>query len=255
MSGRELAHLLKRTSLSAIISASRLVANRLDFLQGLDYLVFSPDTKAVLLERQQLHKIIEHETWVFGEEFALTASDKSLTEVLKKHLGILRPDELQVVRRGDKSKGIVDLMLSRTIPQSRAEQRERLIIELKRPTKKIDGTVLNQVESYAHAVAEDERFRDTKTRWIFWAVSNEMDTDARRRTHQSDRPEGMSFVDHDTRIEVWAKTWGQLIQDCRARLNLFQQSLQYTADEESALEYVRGLYQQYLPSPALGQAS
>jgi hypothetical protein len=180
-----------------------------------------------------------------------------LTEVLRKHLGVLRPDELKAVVRGDQSTGIVDLMLSRTVPQPRAEQREHLIIELKRPTKKIDATVLDQVESYAHAVAEDERFRDTNTRWIFWAVSNEMDAAARRRTHQtgSGRADGISFIDHTTRIEVWAKTWGQLIEDCRARLNLFQQSLQYTADEGSALEYVRGLYQQYLPASAMGQAS
>src|SRR5260370_28773255 len=72
----DLAQLLKRTSLSAIITASKLVANRLDFLQGLDFLVFNPESKDMLLERNQLHKIVENEAWIFGEVINLTLYDQ-----------------------------------------------------------------------------------------------------------------------------------------------------------------------------------
>lgn len=74
----ELATLLKRTSLEAIINASKMVANRLNFLEGLELLVFDPEIKGKVLERRHLHKIIADETWIFGEEFNLTLSDKSL---------------------------------------------------------------------------------------------------------------------------------------------------------------------------------
>ena len=57
-----------------IISASRSIADRLDFLQALRHLTGDPDTKGALLERQQLHLILEDETWVFGEEYALAAA-------------------------------------------------------------------------------------------------------------------------------------------------------------------------------------
>jgi hypothetical protein len=44
----ELEQLLRRTTLSAIISAARVVANRLDFLRGLEVLLFEPENKKVL---------------------------------------------------------------------------------------------------------------------------------------------------------------------------------------------------------------
>jgi hypothetical protein len=254
----QLAQLLRKTSLSAIISSSKLVANRIDFLKGLEYLVFEPESKEVLLERRQLHKILEHETWIFGEQFNLTLSDQSLTEVLRRHLRILGREHEAVnasVHRENGSSGIVDLMLSRIIPMPRADQREHLVVELKRPSKKIDLEVLHQIQSYAFAVAEDERFRDTETTWVFWAMSNEMSNDARRSAHQSNRPEGLVFEDAQVRIQVWAKTWGQLLEDCRARLDFFQRSLEYTADDESALEYLRTVYAQYMPSALLDQES
>src|SRR5207302_281427 len=105
------------------------------FLKGLEYLVFDPESKQVLLERSQLHRILEHHTWLFGEEFNLTVSDQSLTEVLRKHLALLRkePSDSAPVLREDGSTGIVDLMLSRQVPQTRREEREHLVVELKRP--------------------------------------------------------------------------------------------------------------------------
>jgi hypothetical protein len=170
----EFATLLKKTTLPAMIKASRIVTDRLDFLKALELLVFNPKSKATLLERQQLHKILADHTWIFGEEFNLTVNDKSLTEVLAKHLQLMgrKLEDDQPVLRNDDSVGIVDLMLSRRIPQPKAEEREHLVIELKRPKQDVDGAVAAQIESYAIAVATDERFRDTKTRWIFWAISN-----------------------------------------------------------------------------------
>lgn len=57
----ELAELLKKTPLSSIIGFSKIVANRLDFLLGLEALLFDTENKKQLLERDQLHKILEHE--------------------------------------------------------------------------------------------------------------------------------------------------------------------------------------------------
>ena len=68
----------------------------------------------------------------------------------------------RLLLRDDGTVGIVDLMLSRSIPQSRADEREHLIVALKRPKKMIDSGVYDQIESYAMAVAAVERFRDTK---------------------------------------------------------------------------------------------
>jgi hypothetical protein len=92
----EFAELLRRTSLDAIITASKTVADRLTFLTGLGLLLFDPESKKQLLERRQLHRMLAENTWVFGEEFHLTLDDQSLTELLKKHRQELG-DEIDIV--------------------------------------------------------------------------------------------------------------------------------------------------------------
>jgi hypothetical protein len=247
----ELAALLKKTSLTAIINAAKIVANRLNFVAGLETLVFDPESKRQLLERSQLHRILAGETWIFGEEFNLTVDDQSLNEVLRKHIALLgrSPDDFDKapVIRDDGSTAIVDIMLSRIVPQPRSDEREHLVIELKRPSVKIDPEIAAQIKSYAFAVAEDERFKDTKTRWIFWVISNEMTEAVRREARQRNRPEGILFEDEENRITVWVHTWGQIIESSRSRLSFFKEKLEYSADQDSGLDYLRKTHNKYLP--------
>ena len=72
----ELAELLEKTTLSAIINASKLVADRLDLLAGLEVLLFDPETKGKIKERKHLHRILAENTWIFGEEFNLSVDDE-----------------------------------------------------------------------------------------------------------------------------------------------------------------------------------
>jgi hypothetical protein len=244
---QELAELIEKTSLEAIISASRVVADRLDFLAGLELLVFDPVSKESLLERAQLHRIIAEHTWLFGERFNLSADDQSLTEVLRKHLEA-RGEPVVIdepVRREDGSIGIVDLMLSRRIPHPNPEEREHLVIELKRPKMKIEDKAADQVRSYALAVAKDPRFRDTTTEWIFWVVSDEMTEGVRDQSEQEGRPRGI--LHRKGNITVWVKTWAEIIEECKARLNFFEEKLQYRASRETGLDYLQRAYAQYVP--------
>jgi hypothetical protein len=253
----ELARLLRKTSLAAIINSSRLVANRLDFLRGLEILVFDEDTKNTLLERQQLHRIVAEHTWLFSESFNLTVDDQSLTEVLKRHIDMSGLDLMDdsEVRRSDGSTGIIDLMFARSVPQPKPELREYLIVELKRPTVPIDDKALLQVDSYANAIIDDERFREAPADWIFWAVSNRMTDSVRRKVNQKDRPEGLYYEGNDGHVKIWVKTWGQIIDDCRSRLRLFERQLEYKADRASAVDYLRRTHNKYLPRAIAGSAS
>jgi hypothetical protein len=73
-------------------SAATLVADRMKFLEALRFILFDYDARHKLRERSQLHKILEQNTWIFGEEYNLCASDKDLTTVLKAHREKLDPD-------------------------------------------------------------------------------------------------------------------------------------------------------------------
>ena len=249
----DLAELLKKSTLTAIITSAKIVADRLNFIRGLEILVFDRDSKEQLLERDQLHQILAEETWIFGENFHLTNNEDTLEEVLQKYLDRLgkrsddEDDAAPVKREGGKG-GRIDLMLARIVPRSHDDEWEHLVVELKRPSKKVDGTVISQIKSYAIAVAQDDRFRDTKTKWVFWVLSNEMTEEARRDARQRGRPEGVVYDDSELNITVWAKTWGRLLQDCRARLNFFKKNLNYEADRESAKDYLRKTHEKYLPT-------
>lgn len=247
----ELAELLQRTSLEAIINASKVVADRLNFLAGLELLVFEEPSKSTLRERSQLHRILADHTWIFGEEFNLSVDDQSLTSVLRAHLKYLGREAVdsESVLRDDGSRGIVDLMLSRLVPQPKLDEREHLVVELKAPRVDIDNAAMLQLQGYAEAVAQDARFKDTKTRWVFWALSNEVKEVVRNTARQPSRPEGLYYEDPERRYTMWVKTWGQIILECKGRLQFFQSHLNYAADNESALAYLRAAHAKYLPKP------
>lgn len=247
----DLAELLSQTSLSAIINASKVVADRLNFLTGIEGLLFDADTKQRLLERTQLHRMLAPNTWLFGEEYNLTVDDESLESVLAKHLSLLGRDPAEVgddpVLREDGTQGVVDLMLSRSVPQPDPMVREHLVIELKRPTQKIDDKVLAQIKSYAFAVTNDERFRDTGTKWRFVAVSNDLSPSVRRQANQRNRPPGLVHEDDDP-MTVWVFTWSQLLQRARSRLEFFRKELNFSATQDGAKSHLQKVYAKYLPS-------
>jgi hypothetical protein len=247
----ELVELLDRTTLTDIITATRQVTDRLDWLRGLEALVFEPELRGILKERSQLHRMLAAETWIFGEEYALTADDESLTTVLKRHIGLLERDELasevdEEVLRADGSRGIVDLMLSRAVLR-REKLREHLIVELKRPSVAIGTKEITQVKSYAHAVAEDARFRDTNTRWQFWVVSTEVTTDGERERNQHGRPFGLVYESDDAAIQVWVKSWGELIEDASHRMKFFQTALNLQATRDDGVASLRRRHAEFIP--------
>ncbi|WP_068081344.1 ATP-binding protein [Polycladidibacter stylochi] len=246
---KEMSKLLEEADLANVISASRLVADRLKFVHGLEALLFGAESKKLLKERSQLHRMIaENNTWIFGEEFNLTVDDQSLTEVLRKHQRIIGKETMidRPVTRIDGKKGIVDLMLSRSVPQSRVDEREHLVVELKRPDCKIGADEISQVEKYAFTIADDERFRHLKTRWSFWVISNDLDGYAKRKTRHKDSPPGRVYLSDDGNVEVWVKSWAEVLSACKARLHFVQEQLKANVDKDTALQYLKKTYDKYL---------
>ena len=239
----ELAGLLREASLSSIISAAKIVADRLKFLAGLEQVLFDPDMKARLKERSQLHKIIEDNTWLFGEEYNLSVSDRGLTAVLQKHRKMLG-DEVVIdrpVRHISQERGIVDLMLSRALRRHRADELEHLIVELKRPKVKIGDDEITQIEKYAISVANDERFRTVNgVKWTFWAISDDVDQ------YAAYRMDDQGVISSKDNITVGIKTWAQIIEENKARLQFFQEKLEHQVDDETALKHLRDKYQKFL---------
>ena len=248
----ELADLLRKTSLTAVINAAKAVTDRLEFLRALQILVFEPQSKRQLLERSQLHRIIAQETWIFGEQYNLMNDDEDLTSVLRSHLRLLGSDRVELgssdpVVDADGKAAIVDLMLSSRMPTPTDDERRHLVVELKRPSQPLNEDVLSQIKKYAKAVALDERFKHGKVEWDFVAVSNKFTPDAELDARQFGKPRGLILeLDDPIRVRVWAKTWGEIIQEAEGRLTFYKRRLEYQATDTEALGYLRTIDEAFL---------
>jgi hypothetical protein len=88
--------------------------------------------------------------------------------------------------------------------------------------------------------ASGERFRSVPAKWVFCAVSSDIDQVVARKVSQKDRARGILFQDEEQRITIWVKTWSQIVNDCKAR------KLDYTPDRDSSLSHLKTTYHKYL---------
>jgi Histidine kinase-, DNA gyrase B-, and HSP90-like ATPase len=245
---KELAVLLDETDLSAIISAATMIADRLKFLQGLRIILFEHETKNRLKERSQLHKILETNTWLFGEEFNLWASDKELTTVLKVHKEKLDPDLVidEPVKMLIRKRGIVDLMLSRAQKRHRADDYEHLVVELKAPKVKLTSKEITQIKDYALSVARDPRYhRVSGVRWNFWLVSDEYDDFVQSDIAGGPDPE-RRLIHRSANVSIGVKTWGEILDENNARLQFVKEALEHNADDGQALAFLEERHREFL---------
>ncbi|MFE3824852.1 ATP-binding protein [Streptomyces sp. NPDC059092] len=233
----ELGFLLQRTSLTSLIRTSTEVTDRLDFLRALEILLFDSESRKVTRERDQLHTILENEAWVFGEEYSLMVSERGFSEVLRKHLAILRapePEDTTVRLLGGES-GRIDLMLSKTTVW--AQKPHHLVVELKRPNVKLGMNEFGQLVKYASTVMADERFRANEANWDFWLIGNSMDDTLRSLTRQPNLPPGQAGTS-GSHARLWVREWSEVIQECKQRLHFYRDRLEYQSTDEHALEYL-----------------
>ena len=233
--------LLDETNLSNIIGAAQLVADRLNFLEALKLVLFDKCTNKRLKERSQLHKILEQNTWIFGEEYNLWASDKDLTTVLRTHRDKLDANIVidEPFTKPDGRRGIVDLMFSKVQRKHRADDIEHLVVELKSPKIVLSSKEINQIEDYAGAVSEDSRFHTIDgLRWHFWLVSDDYDQKVQRRIDMGPDPRRRLILKGD-RLSVGILTWAEIIEDNQARLQYLKQDLEHKVDDGRALTYLR----------------
>ena len=189
------------------------------------------------------------------DEKALRLDDDrlhTLTSTLNPHIQRpYGPPLLQGDRHGMESaiglpESVVGIAGMGNIQLAGAEDREHLVVELKRPKVKIDAAATGQIKSYAFAVADDERFQSVPAKWVFWVVSNELDKVTAREVSQKDRANGILFQDEEQRLTIWGKTWSQVINECKARLQFFEEKLEYTPDRDASLEHLKTTYRKHL---------
>ncbi len=79
----------------------------------------------------------------------------------------------------------------------------------------------------------------SRERWSFWVLSNDLDSYASIQTRQKGKARGQVFQSEDGGIEVWVKTWAEVIAECKSRMKFVQEHLQANVDRESSLKYLK----------------
>ncbi len=238
------AELLERTPLTNLIRAGKIVADRLDVIQAFEHILFQEEWKKRLLERTQLHRLLVHELWLLGEEYALGADDEGLRQLLAKHLHILGREELAPevdVKLIDGRDGIPDLMLYRRRKVDR-DRFEHLVVELKRPRDYLGQNETAQIKKYAFTVAKDERFNTSKCSWEFVLLGNDLDDFVVQETSSAKLPEGCLYEGNGVRI--WVRRWADVLNDARARYEFFREQFSVEASHTKGLETLKARYPQ-----------
>jgi hypothetical protein len=57
-----------------------------------------------------------------------------------------------------------------------------------------------------------------------------------RLAHQHDHVLGCALS--QPRFRIWVKTWGEIIEDCQARLRFYGEQLEYQSSTEHAMDYL-----------------
>lgn len=244
--------LLERVKLPKLISFARTVTNRLDFVIGLEHILFETDAKAKLKERKQLHRILADHLWVFGEEYNMGTDDAGFRNVLKRHREILELPEAAFDPDADfaGSSDIPDLMLYKRIPV-RDNEFEFLVVELKAPRVRLGEKEFNQIERYARAVAGDPQFQG---KWHFVLVNNDYDAELyKQKACQQHRPAGL-LVDLPEQ-KVWVKRWSEVIGDARGRHEWLKKQLEIQISDKDGLKYLAETHAAHLPQVVLDKVN
>lgn len=114
-------------------------------------------------------------------------------------------------------------------------------MELKAPKVPVAAAEITQIESYAFSVMADPRFKHVGTTWVFWVISDELAPYAKNRVLDD-----AGLIHTKENLSIYAKTWGQVLEENRARLKFFQDKLEVQVDRDESLAYLQKRYAAYL---------
>ena len=232
----DLAELSKHSPLLAVIRAVKIVTKRLRVLAELKEILSDIKTNQIPKQYSLFRKILEDNFWIFGDEYTLSVSDKSLASVLRKHRHVLG-DTVQidhpVVEHDVMNHAAVDVVLSRTIRRHSAVGLEHLVVQIKDPSIKTNGDQITQIREYAFAVSRDEELMGDSDQWVFWAIADDVDEFVKFLILEGEQARGT--IQRTRNCQVMIKSWSQVLADNRVRLRFFQEKIKCSAEYESSL--------------------
>lgn len=229
-------NLLEKTDLEDVVHFASVVAEKTEFLEFLHELTYGEISKH-LKERSQLHKIVEDQLWLFGENYNGTPklwSDKkignTLIELREKYFEYEPTNEdenlIELDERG--LNDITDLFFfNEKITDS--DVKEIMVVELKAPKCAISKKELNQIDEYAFTIEQNSALPNEKVKYKLILISSRLTKYAKSqvKSRRLTFPDNPFLYDRKTEknIEVYVMEWSELIEQNNRKLSYLANKL------------------------------
>ncbi|MFV0170874.1 ATP-binding protein [Empedobacter falsenii] len=227
--------LLQKTELEDVIHFASQVSEKLEFLNFLHEIVYG-DISNVLKERSQLHKIIENELWLFGENYNGTPhlwSDKkignTLNELHSSFLDYEPTKEDENLIEGGNLDDITDLFFYNEKVTDN-DEREIMVVELKSPKCAIGMKKITQIDRYAFTLEQHSALPNDKVKYKLILVSSKLNAFAKSKVKsQREKNRNIPFlydIKTDKNIEVYIMSWAEIIEMNKRKLGYLHKQLE-----------------------------
>lgn len=234
---KQLAELLKKTTISKISRTINLIEGRFKIIELLKVLVF--DLEKFTNERDHLQKAIEENYWLFGEQYHLVSANEGFNLLLNKYLEVIESLETAEAKKtgkkkvnSDESNRRPDVFVCRkhSVPDIRDDQyymEENLIVELKRPVIEIGKEQLRQIEDYLEIIINEPQFNSQKRFWKFFIIGKSVD-DYVKSQYESEKVKGKRFLVKSVQnYEIYAYSWDDIFKMFELRHQFLVDNLEF----------------------------
>ncbi|ELI9229944.1 ATP-binding protein [Yersinia enterocolitica] len=209
---------LKTTRLDNIISAieelqkRRLVVDKIRYLMDHHY--------KEIKETPDLQKIIENNTWLFGERYeTIGAEEDTFTKIAKelrnsvKNIDDIDNQDVEDIRELEGAKRQTDLFLARKFPSLDSNGKpyfKCIIIEIKRPGISLNIKHLRQLDDYAAIIQRHPGFSSQNLHFELILIGRKIskdDFEIESRMNAHLQKGDMGLVGDDPRMKRYVKNW------------------------------------------------
>ncbi|KKS31878.1 MAG: hypothetical protein UU93_C0013G0033 [Candidatus Amesbacteria bacterium GW2011_GWA2_42_12] len=221
---KDLENLLDRTTLSNIIKTIKEIDHRLLVINSLEVILFGDESRYVK-EVDHLQKILDENFWIFGDGYRLFSTTEG---AIRKTLtgfkdSILRREVEPIVTQSKKE---LDLFLTKTDITTTITR--SIIIEIKRPSVKLDKKEYEQIFEYAETIIKEKSCNGETIFFTFYLVGTDFGEHIQRQIEametRGEKQSGLAFV-FDRRHNLYIRKWSDIILEQKSRYTFLQEKL------------------------------
>lgn len=228
-------NLLLNTELENVVQFASQVSDKLQFIDFFHELNYGEISKHIK-ERSVLHKIIENQLWVFGENYngsPVLWSDKKigniLTELHTEYFNYepTKEDKNLIEHEDAAINDITDLFFFNEKITDNGDK-EIMIVELKAPKCAISEKEINQINRYAFTIEEKSSLPSNNVKYKLILISSKLTKYAQSQVKSRRQQYDIPFLfDKKTNknIEVYIMEWSELIDLNRRKLGYLSNHL------------------------------